>query len=204
MKTLIITDLARTETLDRATMTTVRGGHNEYYAPSFKMGDFTYAPTSDSSINAMQSLSQQQLCGIAGCGIRQRRLRQENFMAINFDNLRRHKRRRIRRRLDGVCRCVCGCWQCCCRALDRFDRARQRLLQHDQRGLQIRSAAGRRDRSRGQRGLEKQPGALERALDVTAGEIFVEIRLLREHLRNRLLQRRRQAVRRCGCAEIGK
>jgi len=32
MKTLIITDLARTETLDSATMTTVRGGHNQYIA----------------------------------------------------------------------------------------------------------------------------------------------------------------------------
>ena len=60
MKTLIITDLARTETLDSATMTTVRGGHNQYIAPSYSFGDFTYAPTSDSSINAMQGLSQQQ------------------------------------------------------------------------------------------------------------------------------------------------
>jgi hypothetical protein len=60
MKTLTIKDLDRAETLDRATMTTVRGGHNQYYAPSYKFGDLTYAPTSDSSINAMQSLSQQQ------------------------------------------------------------------------------------------------------------------------------------------------
>ena len=60
MKTLIITDLARTETLDRATMTTVRGGHNQYIAPSYTFGDFTYAPTSDSSINASQSLNQLQ------------------------------------------------------------------------------------------------------------------------------------------------
>jgi len=60
MKTLIITDLARTETLDRATMTTVRGGHNQYYAPSYTFGDITYAPSSDTSINAMQSLNQQQ------------------------------------------------------------------------------------------------------------------------------------------------
>ena len=60
MKTLTIKDLARTEQLDRATMTTVRGGHNEYYAPSYKFGDVTYAPSYDSSINAMQSLSQQQ------------------------------------------------------------------------------------------------------------------------------------------------
>jgi hypothetical protein len=58
MKTLIITDLARTETLDRAAMTTVRGGHNQYYAPSYTFGDITYAPSSDSSIHAAQSLSQ--------------------------------------------------------------------------------------------------------------------------------------------------
>ena len=60
MKTLIITDLARTETLDRTTMTTVRGGHNQYIAPSYTFGDITYAPKSDSSIHAMQSLSQLQ------------------------------------------------------------------------------------------------------------------------------------------------
>ena len=60
MKTLTIKDLDRAETLDRAAMTTVRGGHNQYYAPSYKFGDITYAPTSDSSINAMQSLSQAQ------------------------------------------------------------------------------------------------------------------------------------------------
>ena len=60
MKTLIITDLARTESLDRATMTTVRGGHNQYWAPSYTFGDITYAPKSDSSINAVQSLSQLQ------------------------------------------------------------------------------------------------------------------------------------------------
>jgi len=60
MKTLTIKDLDRAEQLDRTAMAAVRGGHNEYYAPSFKMGDFTYAPSSDSSINAMQALSQQQ------------------------------------------------------------------------------------------------------------------------------------------------
>jgi VCBS repeat-containing protein len=59
MNTLTIKDLDRAETLDRATMTTVRGGWN-VFAPSYKMGDYTYAPTSDSSINAMQGLSQQQ------------------------------------------------------------------------------------------------------------------------------------------------
>jgi hypothetical protein len=60
MKTLTIKDLDRAEQLDRTAMAAVRGGHNEYYAPSFKMGDFTYAPSSDSSINAMQSLGQEQ------------------------------------------------------------------------------------------------------------------------------------------------
>ena len=60
MKTLTIKDLDRAEQLDRATMTTVRGGHNQYIAPSYKFGDVTYAPSYDSSINAMQSLSQQQ------------------------------------------------------------------------------------------------------------------------------------------------
>ena len=60
MKSLTIKDLDRAEQLDRTAMAAVRGGHNEYYAPSFKMGDFTYAPSSDSSINAMQALSQQQ------------------------------------------------------------------------------------------------------------------------------------------------
>ena len=57
MNTLTIKDLDRAETLDRATMTTVRGGWN-VFAPSYKYGDVTYAPTSDSSINASQSLGQ--------------------------------------------------------------------------------------------------------------------------------------------------
>ena len=59
MKTLTIKDLDRAEQLDRTAMAAVRGGWN-VFAPSFKMGDYTYAPTSDSSINAMQGLSQQQ------------------------------------------------------------------------------------------------------------------------------------------------
>ena len=59
MKTLTIKDLDRAEQLDRTAMAAVRGGWN-VFAPSFKMGDYTYAPTSDSSINAMQNLSQQQ------------------------------------------------------------------------------------------------------------------------------------------------
>ena len=59
MKTLTIKDLDRAEQLDRTAMAAVRGGWS-VYAPTFKMGDYTYAPTSDSSINAMQALSQQQ------------------------------------------------------------------------------------------------------------------------------------------------
>ena len=59
MKTLTIKDLDRAEQLDRTAMAAVRGGWN-VFAPSYKFGDITYAPTSDSSINAMQALSQQQ------------------------------------------------------------------------------------------------------------------------------------------------
>ena len=59
MNTLIIKDLDRAEQLDRTAMAAVRGGWS-VFAPSYKMGDVTYAPTSDSSINAMQALSQQQ------------------------------------------------------------------------------------------------------------------------------------------------
>jgi hypothetical protein len=60
MKTLTIKDLDRAEQLDRTAMAAVRGGHNQYYAPSYTFGDITYAPSSDSSINAMQNLGQQQ------------------------------------------------------------------------------------------------------------------------------------------------
>jgi hypothetical protein len=60
MKTLTIKDLDRAEQLDRTAMAAVRGGHNIYVAPSYTFGNYTYAPTSDSSINAMQALSQQQ------------------------------------------------------------------------------------------------------------------------------------------------
>ena len=59
MKHLTITDLARSEQLDRDTMRTVRGGFG-MYTPSFKMGDLRYAPTYDSSITATQNLMQQQ------------------------------------------------------------------------------------------------------------------------------------------------
>jgi hypothetical protein len=59
MKTLTIKDLDRAEQLDRTAMAAVRGGWS-VYAPSYKYGDVTYAPTSDSSINAAQSLGQMQ------------------------------------------------------------------------------------------------------------------------------------------------
>jgi hypothetical protein len=59
MNSLIIKDLDRVEQLDRTAMAAVRGGWS-VFAPSYKYGDVTYAPTSDSSINAMQALSQQQ------------------------------------------------------------------------------------------------------------------------------------------------
>ena len=59
MKTLIIKDLARTEQLDRAAMTGVRGGW-KMSAPSFTYGDINYAPTYDSSLHAKQSLTQLQ------------------------------------------------------------------------------------------------------------------------------------------------
>ena len=59
MKTLTIKDLDRAEQLDRTAMAAVRGGWS-VYAPSYKMGDVTWAPSSDSSINAAQSLGQLQ------------------------------------------------------------------------------------------------------------------------------------------------
>ena len=59
MKTLTIKDLDRAEQLDRSAMAAVRGGWN-VFAPSYKLGDVSYAPSFDSSINAMQGLSQEQ------------------------------------------------------------------------------------------------------------------------------------------------
>ena len=59
MKTLTIKDLARTEQLDRDAMASVRGGWS-MTAPSYKMGDLTYAPSHDSSITATQNLLQKQ------------------------------------------------------------------------------------------------------------------------------------------------
>ena len=60
MKTLTITDLARTEELDRSAMATVRGGWKMLAHPSYKVGDVSYAPSFDSSIAAVQNLAQQQ------------------------------------------------------------------------------------------------------------------------------------------------
>jgi hypothetical protein len=63
MKTLTIKDLARTEQLDRSGMAAVRGGWSmgaPSYPPSYKMGDLNYAPSTDSSITAAQSLFQKQ------------------------------------------------------------------------------------------------------------------------------------------------
>ena len=59
MKTLTITDLARTENLDRHAMNAVRGGW-KMGMPWYKIGDVTYAPTTDSSITATQNLFQDQ------------------------------------------------------------------------------------------------------------------------------------------------
>jgi hypothetical protein len=59
MKTLIITDLARTEQLDRGAMALVRGGFNTG-TPGYPTGNFNYAPTFDSSIKATQNLAQMQ------------------------------------------------------------------------------------------------------------------------------------------------
>ncbi|CAN7374207.1 hypothetical protein [Massilia sp. LjRoot122] len=59
MKTLTITDLARTEQLDSSAMAAVRGGF-KFASPHYSLGDVSYAPTFDSSINASQNLGQMQ------------------------------------------------------------------------------------------------------------------------------------------------
>ena len=59
MKTLTIKDLARTDTLERGAMATLRGGWS-MFAPSYQLGDVNYAPSYDSSIKATQNLLQQQ------------------------------------------------------------------------------------------------------------------------------------------------
>jgi hypothetical protein len=63
MKTLTITDLARTEQLDRSAMALVRGGFkmdSTSYCPSYPSGNVNYTPTFDSSIKATQNLAQMQ------------------------------------------------------------------------------------------------------------------------------------------------
>jgi hypothetical protein len=63
MKALTVKDLDRTVQLDRTEMTAVRGGMKmcapgEKYGDKF--GDLTFAPSTDSSITAAQSLFQVQ------------------------------------------------------------------------------------------------------------------------------------------------
>ena len=57
MKTLTIKDLARTEELDHAALSAVRGGMKMDWS-SYKTGDINYAPSYDSSIHATQNLAQ--------------------------------------------------------------------------------------------------------------------------------------------------
>ncbi|MEN3278208.1 MAG: hypothetical protein V7631_3998 [Massilia sp.] len=62
MKTLTITDLARTEELDRKAMTLVRGGY-KMGTPGYPLGyggNLSYTPSFDSSITATQNLAQMQ------------------------------------------------------------------------------------------------------------------------------------------------
>ncbi|QOL48519.1 hypothetical protein [Massilia litorea] len=59
MNTLTITDLARSERLDRPTMAAVRGGW-KMGAPAYSLGDLNYRPSADSSISATQNLMQMQ------------------------------------------------------------------------------------------------------------------------------------------------
>jgi hypothetical protein len=57
MKTLTIKDLARTEQLDRAALSAVRGG-TKMSSPHYMPGSQTYAPKYDSSIKATQDLAE--------------------------------------------------------------------------------------------------------------------------------------------------
>jgi hypothetical protein len=59
MKTLTIKDLSRTEQLEHSAMAAVHGGWS-MFAPSYHVGDVSYAPSADSSITATQNLLQQQ------------------------------------------------------------------------------------------------------------------------------------------------
>ena len=58
MKSIIIKDLARTEQLDGAAMSAVRGGHMA--APVYSVGNVSYTPSYDTSIHAVQNLMQGQ------------------------------------------------------------------------------------------------------------------------------------------------
>ena len=58
MKTLTIKDLARTEELDHAALSAVRGGMSMSWPTTYKTGDINYAPSFDSSITATQNLAQ--------------------------------------------------------------------------------------------------------------------------------------------------
>jgi hypothetical protein len=60
MKTLIITDLARTEELASSAMAQVRGGYKMKSYDGYSVGDLSYAPEFDSSITATQNLLQKQ------------------------------------------------------------------------------------------------------------------------------------------------
>ena len=57
MTTLTIKDLARTEQLDRSALSAVRGG-TKMSLPGYSFGDYTYAPRSDSSVDATQKVAQ--------------------------------------------------------------------------------------------------------------------------------------------------
>jgi hypothetical protein len=59
MKTLTIKDLARTEELNSTAMSGVRGGW-KMNSKHYEFGDITYAPSYDSSIDAVQKLAQNQ------------------------------------------------------------------------------------------------------------------------------------------------
>ena len=59
MHTLTITDLARSEQLDRPTMAAVRGGW-KMGSPGYAFGDVNIAGSFDSSISATQNLAQMQ------------------------------------------------------------------------------------------------------------------------------------------------
>ena len=59
MKTLTIDDLARSERLDRPTMSAVRGGWR-VTSPGYAFGNLNYGGSDDASISAVQNLGQQQ------------------------------------------------------------------------------------------------------------------------------------------------